>query len=201
MGVAVVRDNKAFEEYFSHLREISVLGRAYKRFLSSPVLFYCARRFGKRVIEIGTGIGSGIIGAFPDRVVGLEINPLAVDYCRDAGLNVKLVDADGRFPVGDAAFDACVLDNVLEHIENPSRTLDECYRVTRENGGLVIAVPGIRGYALDADHKKFYDEQTLKTLDERWSLRSLFSIPFLIRSDSLSRCVKQYCLVATYRRD
>jgi SAM-dependent methyltransferase len=199
--VAVTRDTKAFEDYFSHLHEISVFGRAYKRFLSSPVLFYCARRFGKRVIEIGTGIGSGIIGAFPDRVAGLEINPLAVDYCRNAGLNVQLIEANGRFPIGDAAFDACVLDNVLEHIDDPSRTLDECYRVTRENGGMIVAVPGMRGYALDADHKKFYGEKALTALDERWSLRSVFSIPFFFRCETLSKSVKQYCLVAIYRRN
>ena len=200
VGRAVTRDRKAFEEYFSHLREISVFGRAYKRFFSSPVLYFCARRFGPRVIEIGSGIGSGIVGAFPDHVAGLEINPVAVDYCRDAGLNVQLIDADGRFPVNDAAFDACVLDNVLEHIDDPSRTLDECCRVTRENGGMVIAVPGIRGYGLDADHKKFYAKNALTVLDKRWSMQSVFSIPFFFNCEVLSKCVKQYCVVATYKK-
>jgi SAM-dependent methyltransferase len=189
-----------FEDYFAHLKKISFAGRIYKKFLSSPVLYLCARRFGDRIIEIGSGTGSGVLGAFPKRVRGLEINPHAVEYCKAAGLNVQLIGADGIFPVADGACDACILDNVLEHIEDPHRTLDECYRITKENGGLVIAVPGVRGFVSDPDHKKFYDAEALRSLDERWKLQSLISIPFLFSSERLSKSVKQYCLVATYRK-
>lgn len=189
-----------FVNYFTHLKKISFTGRIYKKFFSSPVLYFFARRFGKRIIEIGSGTGSGVLGAFPKRVCGLEINPVAVEYCKAAGLNVQLIRDDGAFPVADGAFDACVLDNVLEHIENPRRTLDECYRITKENGGLVIAVPGLRGFESDEDHKKFYDAEALRLLDDRWLLQSLFSIPFLFSSEQLSISVKQYCLVATYKK-
>jgi len=189
-----------FEVYFSHLQKISIAGRFYKRFISSPVLYSCARRFGNRVIEVGSGTGSGILGSFPKKVQGLEINPIAVDYCKAAGLNVQLVKDDGIFPVADGAYDACVLDNVLEHIQDPRKTLDECYRITGKEGGLVIAVPGIRGYASDDDHKRFYDAEALRRLDERWILLSLFSTPFIFTSAKLSKSVRQYCLVATYRK-
>lgn len=191
---------KEFEDYFSRLHEISFPGRVYKRFFTSPVLYLCARRFGNRIIEVGSGIGSGVLGAFPGRVQGLEINPLSVEYCRAAGWNVQQIAEDGAFPVADGAFDACVLDNVLEHIEDPRRTLDECCRITREAGGLIVAVPGVRGYASDGDHRKFYDEKGLRLLDDRWSLQMLFSTPFLLTFETLSRSVRQYCLVATYKK-
>ena len=181
--------------------KISVKRRRHSaRFFSSPVLYFCARRFGDRIIEIGSGTGSGVLGAFPKRVRGLEINPRAVEYCKAAGLNVQLIGADGIFPVADGAYDACILDNVLEHIKDPRLTLDECHRITRENGGLVIAVPGLRGFESDPDHKKFYDAEALRLLDERWSMQSLFTIPFLFGSERLSKSVRQYCLVATYRK-
>jgi SAM-dependent methyltransferase len=191
---------KKFENYFSHLQKISFLGRTYKRFFSSPILFFCARHFGRRVVEIGSGTGSGVLGTFPSQVQGLEINPLAVEYCRSRGLNVQLIDESGDFPVESATFDACILDNVLEHIENPEKTLDECYRITQKNGGLVIAVPGSRGFNADTDHKHFYDAAALRQLDERWSLLHLFSTPFLFVNTRLSSTVRQYCLVATYRK-
>lgn len=194
------RSPKEFEDYFSRLQKISFAGRVYKRFFLSPVLYLCARRFGNRIVEIGSGTGSGVLGTFPKRVQGLEINPISVEYCRAAGLNVQLIGDDGAFPVADGAFDACVLDNVLEHIDDPRRTLDECYRITRVGGGLVVAVPGIRGHESDSDHKKFYDEKALRLLDDRWSLQRLFSTPFLFIFEKLSRYVKQYCLVATYRK-
>lgn len=189
-----------FEEYFSHLQKISLPGRVYKKFVSSSILFFCARRFGRDVVEVGSGTGSGILGTFPKRVQGLEINPLAVEHCRTLGLRVQLISDAGGFPVEDGAFDACVLDNVLEHIADPRETLAECHRITRKSGGLIIAVPGIRGFDSDADHKKFYDAETLRSLDERWILLSLFSIPFILTSERLSRSIRQYCLVATYKK-
>lgn len=189
-----------YEDYFVHLKGISFAGRIYKKFISSPVLYFCARRFGNRIIEIGSGTGSGVLGSFPKNVQGLEINPRAVEYCKSAGMNVQLIKEDGIFPVADGAYDACILDNVLEHIEQPRSTLDECYRITGKNGGLVIAVPGICGYLSDADHKIFYDAEALRLLDDRWSLQNLFSIPFLFRSPKLSKSVRQYCLVAAYKK-
>lgn len=196
----MMEDPNYYEKYFAHLNKISLLGRLYKKLVSSPILFLCARRFGERVVEIGSGTGNGVLGTFPKHAIGLEINPLAVEYCKKVGLNVWLIGEDGIFPVADGKFDACVLDNVLEHIEFPRRTLDECYRITKENGGMVIAVPGIRGFASDSDHKKFYDANALRLLDERWGLQSLFSIPFLFGSEKLSRSIRQYCLVAIYKK-
>lgn len=196
----MAEDSGKFEDYFAHLNRISPLGRIYKKFVSSPVLFFCARRYGKRAVEIGSGTGSGVLGAYPKQVEGLEINPIAVEYCQARGLRVQLIKIGEAFPVADGAYDACVLDNVLEHIEDPRGTLDECHRITKRGGGLIIAVPGVRGFASDDDHKRFYDEQALRRLDSRWVLQSLFSTPFLLRSDKLSKSVRQYCLVATYKK-
>lgn len=172
----------------------------YKRFFSSPILFLFAHRFGPRILEVGSGTGSGVLGSFPKHVCGLDINPMAVEYCRRIGLNVQLINDNGSFPIVDNAFDACCLDNVLEHIVDPQKTIDECYRVTGQKGGLVIAVPGIRGFNSDIDHKIYYDEAKLRILDNRYSLVNLFSMPFFLTSTKLSNFVRQYCLVAVYRK-
>jgi SAM-dependent methyltransferase len=189
-----------FEEYFHYLRRITTRGRLYKRYVTSPILFLCSCAFGRKIVEIGSGTGSGVLGAFPSSVVGLEINPFAVDYSNNIGLRSSLIKEDGVFPVLDGSFDACILDNVLEHIENPRQTMDECWRVTQPRGGLIIAVPGARGFSRDADHKIFYEEDNLKQLDPRWELERLFSIPTFFRSVSLSKALRQYCLVAVYRK-
>jgi SAM-dependent methyltransferase len=193
-------DSSGFEEYFKYLKSISFLGRLYKRVFSSTILFSRARMFGPRILEVGSGIGSGVLGAFPSKVVGVEINPYAVNFSTSMGLHASLIKDDGSFPVADSSFDACILDNVLEHIEDPQLTLNECSRVTAQGGGMIIAVPGVRGYNSDADHKVFYGEDRLKALDDRWGVRGLFSLPFFLRSEALSKSVKQYCLVAVYRK-
>lgn len=197
MGGRVSDNANTFQEYFHRLRRISFKGRLYKRFISSPILFLCARAFGPRLIEVGSGTGAGVLGAFPSCVVGVEINPFAVAYSKSIGLRASLIE-DGVFPAGDGVFDACVLDNVLEHIEDPRTVLDECWRITSPSGGLVIAVPGSRGFEGDPDHKVFYGEDDLRLLDSRWTLGTLFSIPTLFRHRRLSTCVRQYCLVGVY---
>jgi SAM-dependent methyltransferase len=172
----------------------------YKRFFSSPILFSCARRLGPQILEVGSGTGSGVLGTFPKFVSGLDINPVAVEYCGHMGLKVQLINSDGSFPIPDDAFDVCILDNVLEHIADPQKTLDECYRITGKRGGLVIAVPGILGFNSDPDHKIFYDKDNLRQLDERWNLSNLFSIPFFLSNKKLSISFRQYCLVAVYKK-
>lgn len=189
-----------FARYFNHLKTIRWRGRVYKRFLSSPVAYLHARRFGRRIVEVGCGTGNGLLGTFPSRVVGLDVNPYAVDDCVSRGLDARLIRPDGFFPLAEASFDSCVLDNVLEHIEEPGQTLDECWRITSQHGGMVIGVPGIHGYATDPDHKVFYDEDGLRNLDTRWSLVHLYGFPSIFRSSTLSRSFRQYGLLAVYRK-
>jgi SAM-dependent methyltransferase len=189
-----------YKRYFSHLQRVSIFGRLYKRFYSSLVLYIVARRFGRGILEVGAGIGSGVLGSFPKHVHGLDINPYAVEYCRKAGLSVEQIKKDGSFPIEPEGVDCCILDNVLEHIEEPGQTLDECYRVTQRNGGLIIVVPGLRGYDSDTDHKKYYDKESLYHIGHQWKFIKLFSIPTFFTSEILSRYVKTYCLVAVYKK-
>lgn len=189
-----------YSQYFSHLCKISLLGRLYKKCITSPLLYAQARAFGPRILEVGSGIGAGILGAYSRSVVGADINPLAVQYCKNLGLNAHLIMPENPWPFAEGEFDACVLDNVLEHLENPSLLLEECNRVTTPEGGLVVAVPGSRGYRADADHKKFYGETELRSLHDQWKLSELTATPFRFRSQTISIKIRQYCLVAVYAK-
>ena len=191
-------NQSSFHLYSQYLREISLTGRIYKRFFSSVLLSLNCRSFGSSILEVGSGIGSGVLGAFPDKVVGVDINPIVVEYCLEKGFDARLIEENGIFPVSDNSFDTCILENVLEHILDPHQILGECWRVTKTRGGLVIVVPGIRGYNSDPDHKVFYDALKLRSLDTRWTLQRLFAMPTFIVSDRLSSLLRQYCLVAIY---
>ena len=186
--------------YFAHLTKISFLGRIYKRYFSSRVILYLAKNFGSKIAEIGSGTGNGVLGAYPKVVTGFEINALAVDFCRGKNLNVHLVYEDKPYPVLDGEFDVCVLDNVLEHLSEPMSLLNECARITHQNAGLVIVVPGHKGFLRDSDHKIHYTEQDLENLSKNWRHLKTISIPFFIKSDFLSKRISQYCLVAVYEK-
>lgn len=188
------------EKYFLHLNSISFMGKLYKKYFCANIFFIISKFFGPKMLEVGSGIGNGVLGAFPTSVTGIDINPISVDYCRNKGYKSFLIEGDGLFPVLDHSYDVCVLDNVLEHISNPALTLDECYRVTKMSGGLIISVPGVRGYNSDPDHKLMYEIDDLIKLDRRWTCIRCFSLPFLFTSNFISNKVKQYTVVAVYRK-
>jgi len=192
--------NNKDKDYSSHLKEISFLGKIYKRYISSLILFFCVRKYGDKMLEIGSGIGSGMLGSYPKKVTGLDINNQCVEYCLENGLEAKLINEDGSYPIPSETYNVCILDNVLEHIKNPIRTLEECHRVTKTGGALIIVVPGRKGYAADSDHKIFYEEDDLYSLHNMWKPVSCFSMPFVIKSDRLSKFMSQYCLVAVYNK-
>jgi len=189
-----------YAHYFSHLNSISLLGLIYKRYYASRILCYQAKQFGNKIAEIGSGTGNGLLGAYPSQVVGFEINPLAVEYCKNKNLTVHQISENYHYPAEDGEFDVCVLDNVLEHIAEPAFLLQECTRITRDKGGLIIAVPGDKGFAFDPDHKKHYHEEELKIVSPRWQLLKTFSMPFIVKNQWLSGLVTQYCLVAVYKK-
>ena len=189
-----------YEQYFDHLNSISRLGFIYKRYFAARVLYQQALHFGDHFAEIGCGTGNGILGAYPKQVVGFEINPFAVDYCKAKHFDVRLIDENANYPAQDGEFSACILDNVLEHIADPTFVLQECKRITPDYGGLIIVVPGDKGYACDPDHKKHYKAAELAQLSQDWQLLKMFSLPFLVKSECLSKAVSQYCLVAVYKK-
>ena len=54
--------------------------------------------------------------------------------------------------VADASYDLVLCTEVLEHCPNPQRIVDECYRVLRPGGTLIVTVPSIfpiHGYPSD----------------------------------------------------
>ncbi len=195
-----MQNNDPEYEYFLRLKNILLPGLINKRFIASPILSSAAGKFGKRILEVGCGTGSGILGAYPERVIGVDVNSYAVDFCCKKGFNAHHIVAGKPYPFSDAAFDVCVLDNVLEHIEDPGQTIDECLRVTTESGGMIVVVPGEKGYAADPDHKKYYEAEHLVRLDPRLQLVKLFSLPFIFKSRTISSVFASYCLAAVYRK-
>jgi SAM-dependent methyltransferase len=50
-------------------------------------------------------------------------------------------DAEKRWPVEDATFDAVLVNNVLEHLSRPQRCLSEARRVLKPSGRIIGSVP------------------------------------------------------------
>lgn len=180
--------------YFEYLRGRSRLALAYRRLYLYPRL---ARYLHGRVLDVGCGIGDLL--AFLPGSVGVEVIPEAVVWCQKQGLDVRQSSPE-RLPFDAAGFDSVMLDNVLEHIAEPSALLGEIRRVLASGGTLVVGVPGERGFASDPDHKVHYDEARLRSALEAAGFRTEHMLHVPWRARWLSRQLPQYCIYGIFRR-
>jgi SAM-dependent methyltransferase len=99
---------------------------------------------GPRVLEIGAGHGTITSRMAPGReVVATEVTERAVELLRErfaADPNVTVVNSIGTEAVS-GEFDAAVVINVLEHIEDDAGTLADLLTHLRPGGRLILFVP------------------------------------------------------------
>jgi len=84
-------------------------------------------------------------------MVGLDVNPRTdADIIHD--LNIF------PYPFEDSTFDEIYADNVLEHLENPLKVMEELHRISKPDALIIIKVPYFRSrYAfLDPTHRHFF---------------------------------------------
>ncbi len=183
------------EQRFNYLGERSYFGYLYRNCYLYPRF---RKRLGGSVLDVGCGIGDFL--KFMRSAVGVDINPFNVEYCRVRGLTAHLIDKP-VYPFGDMSFDSAVLDNVLEHLDDPLPTVREIYRMLRRNGTLIVSVPGRRGFGRDEDHRRFYDEASLVDLLEKSNFvaKEIFHSPF--KSALLDKYARMYCVNVVVKRN
>lgn len=182
------------DRYFEYLKGRSRLGLWYRHYWLYPQICRYVRGL---TLDLGCGIGDFL--SYRADSIGVDINPSTVEWCQRRGLNAHVMTPDS-LPFDEASFDSVVLDNVLEHLSDPSSLLKEIFRVLRQSGILVVGVPGEKGFASDSDHKVFYDETSLvSTLtDAQFVLRRMFHMPF--KSQFLNQRMRQYCVYGVFQR-
>lgn len=105
-----------------------------------------ARSVGGLILEVGVGTGLSF-GHYDEEteIVGVDISPPMVAKARARMAtgkfphvaDVRVMDAhDIGFP--DASFDCVVSQFVITLVENPERVLNECARVTKPGGEIIL---------------------------------------------------------------
>ncbi|WP_224369539.1 class I SAM-dependent methyltransferase [Hyalangium versicolor] len=116
----------------------------------SNLLFLQGRKPG-RLLEVGCGSGTFLRAAARHgwEAVGIDIDPGAITAARRTpGIEVRLGElTEQAFPTG--AFDAVVMNNVLEHVHNPVEIIAECRRILAPGGRLVAVTPNLEAYGHD----------------------------------------------------
>ncbi len=181
-------------EYTRYLQSRGRLGFFYRTKWLYP---YLSRWLSGRVLDVGCGIGDML--QYQQGCIGVDVNESNVALCQSKGLSAQVMEND-RLPFDAASFDSVVLDNVLEHIEEPRPLLGEIHRVLAKQGVLVVGVPGVKGYAADPDHKQYYDRDRLVSTLSSAGFECLHLKGMPLDWEVLSSKITPYCIYAVFRR-
>lgn len=174
-----LNSQQAQVEYLLHAQEQLVGARHYLAWQGKLVL----PELGRRVVEIGCGIGN-FIGLLLDRetVIGVDREPAYLDslrrrYGQHANLHTFALDAGGDDLSGLARFqpDCCVALNVLEHIEDDRAALANMAAILPPTGVIVLIVPAFPALYGPVDrnlgHYRRYTRTSLARVAEAAGLR------------------------------
>lgn len=104
---------------------------------------------GLRLLDIGCGTGANLpmlrhaVGK-EGRVTAMDFSPLALEFARahPESSGVTLLQGDAlHLPFQDESFHVLTMLDVLEHLSDDRRALDEVRRVLKPGGALVFSVP------------------------------------------------------------
>ena len=104
---------------------------------------------GGRILDVGCGSGLNVwlYQQAGWDAIGVEPADSAAATARSMGLDVRTGTLDEvRFP--SSYFDVITMYQVLEHIANPRTVLEECHRILKPGGKLLVSVPNIECYDL-----------------------------------------------------
>ncbi|MGD0436555.1 MAG: bifunctional glycosyltransferase/class I SAM-dependent methyltransferase [Bryobacteraceae bacterium] len=176
-----VRRYPEFQEYFVHypIKQSKHSSHDYARRMTGS---------NQDVLDIGCGEGffavelaaaGNRITGIDDRVVPQENSVFEHYYSADldAGLEPAICRLEGK------RFDRVLLLDVLEHLRSPERILDECHRVLKPEGRIIVSLPNVANIAvrlalfagrfdyqergiLDRTHLRFFTRKTARRLLE-----------------------------------
>jgi SAM-dependent methyltransferase len=97
---------------------------------------------GRKVLDLGCRDGS-LTRAYAggNEVVGVDADREALDAAAKLGIETRWADLDEPLDFDDASFDIVVAGELLEHLRDPHRVVNEVRRVLRPGGTFVASVP------------------------------------------------------------
>lgn len=111
------------------------------------------RTAGVRVLSLGCGRSRE---DFPEADLAIEI--VGVDLNPDVGADVIHDLDEFPYPFSDNSFDLVICQDILEHLENIPRTMDEIHRILKPGGRVRIRTPHFSSwYAYnDPTHRRLF---------------------------------------------
>jgi 2-polyprenyl-3-methyl-5-hydroxy-6-metoxy-1,4-benzoquinol methylase len=105
----------------------------FRRYVAGP---------GLKVLDLGCRDGS-LSRAYADgnEIVGVDADREALAAAAELGIETHWADLDDPLDFDDASFDVVVAGELLEHLRDPHRVVEDVRRVLRPGGTFVASVP------------------------------------------------------------
>jgi ubiquinone/menaquinone biosynthesis C-methylase UbiE len=148
---------------------------------------------GRDVLDVACGEGYGsasLLKAGARSVIGVDVDPATCEYARQKyGIDARQGNATA-LPFAADSFDLVVSFETIEHVAEPTRFLDECARVLKRGGHLVISTPNVKAYnpTNDPNHNPFHcsemtESEFLSAVGQRFSsIRRYSQLPAAARN-------------------
>jgi SAM-dependent methyltransferase len=151
------------DTYWWFVARRDLVGRLLARYLPS--------RGARRIADVGCGTGATLTLLRPfGRVVGMDVAPEAVGFCRHRGHRDLVQGNAAELPLGDASFDVVTALDILEHLDDDAHAVAEISRILRPGGLLVFTAPAYRFLWSEhdeaLDHRRRYVAGELRRLLE-----------------------------------
>lgn len=97
---------------------------------------------GKKILDVGCGVGTYLkaFKQFSDDLYGTEFDPQRAKEAKKVTPNISVASAE-KLPFGEAVFDVVFSHEVLEHVKDDRRAVEEAARVLKLGGYLVLFIP------------------------------------------------------------
>jgi SAM-dependent methyltransferase len=123
------------------------------------------RHFDRDAELLDVGCGDAWLAEHFPAYTGVDLSADAVAAARERGLRVLQASADEPLPFDDRSFDAVVLKDVLEHVDNPVALVREVLRVLRPGGLAFASSPDAQRWVWDDyTHRRPFTRKAFRLL-------------------------------------
>ena len=196
-------ESNRFQDFFEDDRYVTLKNHLYNYLLRRHAIERELKKERREmVLEVGSGISPTV---FPDnRVVYSDISLLALQTLKLSVGKGQYVVADGmRLPFKADTFSHTVSSEVLEHLEDDRKALQEIARVTRQGGSLVVTFPHRHFYFSHDDrfvnHFRRYELPEMECRLREAGLRPVSVRKVLGPLEKITMCTALFCFSVVQR--
>lgn len=137
----------------------------------------------RKILDVGCGTGSVLESlAHKGDLYGVDTSAYALKLCNAKGnFKLKRMNAE-KLSFPENFFDVIIMSDIIEHVDDDIKVIENCRRILKTGGILIITVPA-HMYLWNYDdarlgHKRRYNKMMLKSLASGFNVEKISYIHF-----------------------